>query len=84
MHADYDFTGHSHGAFQNYNPNYEDLAYGVMNASLGVDSGSWKVSLYAKNLLNDHTIIQSPQVNSLIEGYTVRPMTIGISGRKDF
>ena len=84
VHADYDWTGHSHGSFDNALPNYEDLSYGVLNASFGIDTGTLKISIYAKNLLNDHTIIQKPTVNSVTEGYTVRPLTAGITARQDF
>jgi outer membrane receptor protein involved in Fe transport len=83
-HVDYDFIGHSHGAFQTYLPQYENRAYGVVNAQLGVDTDTWKIYLFAKNLLNDHTIYQQPTVASVTEGYTVRPLTIGISAREDF
>jgi outer membrane receptor protein involved in Fe transport len=83
-HVDYDFTGHSHGAFQTYLPNYENKAYGVVNAQLGVEADTRKIYLFVKNLLNDHTIYQQPTVASVTEGYTVRPLTIGISVRQDF
>jgi len=83
-HVDYDFTGHSHGAFQTDLPSYENKAYGVVNAQLGVDTDTWKIYLFAKNLFNDHTIYQQPTVASVTEGYTVRPLTIGISAREDF
>jgi hypothetical protein len=36
------------------------------------------VSLYAKNVLNWKNIIQYPSVNSVQQGYTVRPATFGI------
>jgi outer membrane receptor protein involved in Fe transport len=83
-HVDYDFTGHSHGAFQTYLPNYENKAYGVVNAQLGVEADTRKIYLFVKNLLNDHTVYQQPTVASVTEGYTVRPLTIGISVRQDF
>jgi iron complex outermembrane receptor protein len=83
-HVDYDFTGHSHGAFQTDLPDYENRAYGVVNAQLGVDTDTWKIYLFAKNLLNDRTIYQQPTVASVTEGYTVRPLTIGISAKEEF
>jgi outer membrane receptor protein involved in Fe transport len=83
-HVDYDFTGHAHGAFQTYLPNYENAAYGIVNAQLGVNDEKWKIYLFAKNLLNDHTIYQQPTDSSITEGYTVRPLTVGISARRDF
>jgi outer membrane receptor protein involved in Fe transport len=83
-HVDYDFTGHSHGAFQTSLPNYENKAYGVVNAQLGVDTDTWKIYLFAKNLFNDRTIYQQPTIASITEGYTVRPLTIGISVKENF
>jgi outer membrane receptor protein involved in Fe transport len=83
-HVDYDFTGHSHGAFQTYLPNFENRAYGVANAQVGVDTDTLKIYLFVKILLNDHTIYQQPEVASVTEGYTVRPFTIGVSVKRDF
>jgi hypothetical protein len=37
------------------------------------------VGFYAKNLLNWKNIIQYPSVNSVQEGYTVRPATLGVT-----
>jgi hypothetical protein len=56
----------------------------VANAQLGVDTDTLKIYLFAKNLLNDHTIYQQPIVASVTEGYTVRPLTVGVSVRRDF
>jgi len=83
-HVDYNFIGHAHGAFQTDLPNYENAAYGVLNAQLGVNHDALKVYLFAKNLLNDHTIYQQPTDSSVTEAYTLRPFTIGISARRDF
>ncbi len=82
--ADYEFTGHSHGSFETADPNYLNPAYGVMNGSLGLEMGSIKASLYAKNLLNDRTILQRPSDAEVTEGYTVRPLTVGITISKKF
>jgi len=84
VHGDFNFIGHAHGSYQTDNPNYENAAYGVINATAGIDTGSLRVSLYAKNLANDRTIIQRPQIDSVTEAYTVQPLTVGISARKDF
>ncbi len=82
--ADYDYTGPSHGNYQVYNPNYKDRGYGVLNGTVGVEWDSWTASLFAKNLTNDHKIIQEPQINSVYGGYTVRPLTYGVSLKKTF
>jgi len=56
----------------------------VLNGSIGIEAGSLKVSLYGKNLANNQTIIQRPNVADIYEGYTVRPMTIGVNLSKQF
>jgi outer membrane receptor protein involved in Fe transport len=81
---DYDWTGQSNGSYQTNNPNYLNPAYGVMNMTLGARLQRWEVAVFAKNLLDDHTIIQSPTINSLVEGYTVQPVTAGVRVSKAF
>jgi len=81
---DYDYTGPSNGTYQVSNPNYNDPSYGVMNLTVGVDLASWQGQLYARNLLNDHTVIQSPTINSLVTGYAMQPLTVGIRISKRF
>jgi outer membrane receptor protein involved in Fe transport len=82
--TDYAWTGHSFGSYQPGNANYFNPSYGVLNASLTLAASKYEVSLYAKNLNNDQKIIQSPQINTVVEGYTVRPRTIGLTGRYFF
>jgi outer membrane receptor protein involved in Fe transport len=96
--TDYDFNGKSSGSYVRsgsasacgldpgacFSPNYSDPMYGVLNASAGIDTGEMQVFLFAKNLANDQTIIQRPQVNSVIEGYTVQPLTVGLSFAHQF
>ena len=81
---DYDYTGPSNGSYLVGNPNYSNPGYGVMNLTIGVDSGEWEFALYARNLLNNHTIIQSPTINALVEGYAVQPLTAGLRVSKRF
>lgn len=51
---------------------------------LGATRDTWSVGLYAKNLLNWKNIIQYPSVNSVQEGYTVRPLTLGVTATVGF
>ena len=81
---DYNWTGHAYGDYLPTNPNYNNPAYGVLNASMRVSGKNFDVSFYAKNLANDKTIIQTPLINTVVEGYTVRPRTIGLTGRIRF
>ncbi len=81
---DYGWTGASNGSYQIANPNFHNPAYGVMNLTIGADVGDWQVSAFVKNLLDDQTIIQSPTINSLVEGYTVPPLTAGVRASLKF
>ena len=56
----------------------------VLNANVGIDTGSLQVSLYAKNLLNDRKIIQRPTIEQLTSAYTLTPLTVGLSVSKQF
>jgi outer membrane receptor protein involved in Fe transport len=84
--GDYEYTGKSYGAFspQASAPFYTDPSYSTVNARAGITVGSVEVSLFAKNLSNDRTILQSPQINGVTEGYTLRPRTIGLSAQAKF
>jgi outer membrane receptor protein involved in Fe transport len=82
--GDYEYTGKSFGSFQVDTPQYLNPSYDVVNLNLGVGYGKYEVSVYAKNLFDDRTILQSPQINSVIQGYTLRPQTIGLSFQAKF
>jgi iron complex outermembrane recepter protein len=84
MRTDFDWTGMSYGSFQATDPDYINPAYGVLNGSVGIDMGSLQILVFGKNLANNQTIIQRPNVASVVEGYTVRPLTIGLSISKQF
>ena len=77
--ADFPYTGRSRGYFDSSGLDHLfQPAYGILNMSAGVTRNGLSLSLYAKNLLNWKNIIQYPSVNSVQEGYTVRPMTVGL------
>ncbi len=82
--TDYNWVGRSHGSYVRSNPDFTNPQYDVLNLSVGVDAGDWQATLYVKNLGDDETIIQRPLINSVIEGYTVRPLTVGLNVAKQF
>ncbi|HTY48416.1 MAG TPA: TonB-dependent receptor [Steroidobacteraceae bacterium] len=87
--GDFEQTGKSYGSFlvstaEAPNPTYINPAYHVVNLALGVSFSRYELSLFAKNLLNDQTILQSPVVNTVTMGYTLRPLTAGIALRAKF
>jgi iron complex outermembrane receptor protein len=77
--ADWKYIGSSHGTFVQTNHDYLRPAYTLLGASIGIDSGSWQVSVFAKNLLDEKKIIQSPADNFVAEGYTPVPRIIGVA-----
>ncbi len=83
-HADAVWTGESNGDFVVTNPDYHDPSYAVVNASTGINFRGLEISLYSNNLLDNTTIIKHPQVNLVIEAYTVQPRTTGIRFAKHF
>jgi outer membrane receptor protein involved in Fe transport len=83
--ADAPFTGRSRAYFATSGlANQFSPGYGIVNLNVGFARESLKVGFYAKNLLNRKTIIQYPSVLSVPEGYTVRPLTSGITFAMQF
>lgn len=87
--GDFEQTGKSYGSFlvstpAAPNPSYINPSYHVVNLALGVNFSRYELSLFAKNLLDDRTVLQSPQVNTVTLGYTLRPLTAGIELRANF
>ncbi len=82
--ADYDLTGRSNGTFNPTQPDYVRPEYSVLNASVGVNFRGFDISVFAKNLLDDKKIIQQPALLSLYEGYTLRPLTVGLNVKTKF
>jgi outer membrane receptor protein involved in Fe transport len=78
--ADYAYTGRARAYFDSSGLNQLfSPGYGIVNLNVGFTRDKLTVGLYAKNLFNWNNIIQYPSVNSVPEGYTVRPATIGIT-----
>ncbi len=77
--ASFAWTGTTHSSFLVTDPNYRNPGYGVLNATMGATFGRFEATLYARNLLDDRTIYQRPQINTVTEAYTVQPLTIGVT-----
>lgn len=73
------WVGSSHGTLVKSDPDYERPNYMTADLSAGVSVGQWDFSVFAKNLFNNDTIIQRPNVQSVSEGYRLVPRTIGIN-----
>jgi iron complex outermembrane receptor protein len=84
FHTDVDRVGHSFGSFHNTDPDYSRPAYTTVNMNLGVATSRYDVSLFARNLFNEDTIIQHPALLFINQGIIARPRTIGLSVRASF
>jgi len=82
--ANFLFTGHSYGSYQTNNSNYNNPAYGIWNLSAIIENRKYQIMFYAKNAFNNQQIIQQPEINTVFEGYTVRPRTIGVQATLKF
>ena len=87
--ADWEYTGQSYGSFiistpEAPNPSYINSSYSAVNFSTGVNVGRYQLSLFAKNLLDNKTVLQAPTINSVTMGYALRPLTVGIGIQAKF
>ena len=94
------WVGASHGVVIDSNPDYKRPSYITLDASAGIDVGRWEVTLFGRNLTNNNKIIQRPdiegsaspiyQFNYLgtatrnLQGFTLRPLTIGMNASLRF
>jgi len=77
---DWSMVGPSHGAFTPDDLDYDRPSYGTLNAALGVSfANNVDLSIFGKNLLNEDKIIQRPNRLAVEQGYTLRPITIGVT-----
>jgi len=84
FHTDVDRIGSSYGSFDNTDPDYARPAYTTVNMNLGVTAGRFDVSLFARNLFDNDTIIQRPALLFINQGIVQRPRTVGLSVRANF
>jgi iron complex outermembrane recepter protein len=82
--TDWNWTGTSHGTVLKMDPDYRRPAYNILGLTAGIDYDAWEFALFAKNLRNEQTIIQRPNLQSVNRGYTLTPRTIGISASLKF
>jgi iron complex outermembrane recepter protein len=71
-------TGTSHGTVVQAAPDYRRPGYTTWDASTGISRGSFDLTLFGKNLSNEQKILQRPNVQSVNEGFTLRPRTVGL------
>lgn len=57
---------------------------GTSGLTTSATIGNLEVSLFVKNLNNNQTVLQRPNVDAFYEGYYLRPRTIGGSVQYKF
>jgi len=77
-------TGESYGSYSTTSKDYRRPSYDLVDASVGVDVADVQLSLFAKNLLNEDTIIQKPSVLFVTQGLALRPRTVGLNVKAKF
>ncbi|GGX92904.1 TonB-dependent receptor [Massilia dura] len=73
------WVGSSKGSLNPEQTDYQRPAYHTVDLSAGLTLDRYKLSLFVKNALDDDTIIQHPQVASIVQGYRLMPRSIGMS-----
>ncbi len=86
--ADYEYTGKSYGSFQVStpdapNPSYIDPAYSVVNLNVGVNWALRGVAVCQEpDSTTHHPAVSDHQRRH--EGYTLRPLTVGMALQAKF
>ncbi|MES2297283.1 MAG: TonB-dependent receptor [Pseudomonadota bacterium] len=73
------WVGSSKGSLNPEQTDYNRPAYHTADVSAGMAFDRFNVSLFVKNVFDTDTVIQHPQVASIVQGYRVAPRSIGIS-----
>jgi outer membrane receptor protein involved in Fe transport len=77
--SNWNWVGPSHGSLSATDPDYERPVYDVLGASVGFNLGNIEVALFGTNLTDDRKIIQRPNLQLVNRGYTLQPLTLGLS-----
>lgn len=73
------WVGASKGSLDPEQTDYERPSYHTADFSAGMSFSRYQVSLFVKNALDTDTVIQHPQVASIVQGYRVAPRSVGMS-----
>jgi len=73
------WVGSSHGSLDPSQTDYNRPAYHSTDLSAGVTVGSLAYTVFVKNAFDTDTLIQHPQVASIVQGYRLAQRSIGFS-----
>lgn len=82
--GDMQWVGPSKGSLNPGHADYERPAYHTAGFSAGVGFDRYNFTVFVKNAFDNRTIIQHPQVASIVQAYRVPPRSIGISAAVRF
>lgn len=77
--GDVRWVGSSYGSLNPEQTDYRRPAYHTVDLSAGLNFDRASLTVFVKNALDDDTIIQHPQVASIVQGYRLTPRSIGMS-----
>ena len=78
------WVGSSKGSLDPEQTDYQRPAYHTADFSAGMAFDRYKLSVFVKNALDNDTVIQHPQVASIVQGYRLAPRSIGMSVAASF
>lgn len=73
------WVGASKGSLDPDSTDYRRPAYHTADLSAGISFDRFKLGAFIKNAFDNDTVIQHPQVASIVQGYRVQPRSIGLS-----
>ena len=73
------WVGSSRGSLDPTDTDYSRPGYYTAEFSAGISIDKFDFTAFIKNAFDNDTIIQHPQVASIVEGYRLFPRTIGVS-----
>jgi outer membrane receptor protein involved in Fe transport len=78
------WVGPSQGTIFHDDPDFERPAYFVMGGSAGIKWTRLDLTLFVTNLLDQHKVLQRPNIALVEYGITVRPRTVGLGANYSF
>ncbi|MEJ7805229.1 MAG: TonB-dependent receptor [Telluria sp.] len=73
------WVGSSKGSLDPEQTDHNRPSYRTADLSAGITLDRYQLSVFVKNAFDTDTVIQHPQVASIVQGYRVAPRSIGIS-----
>ena len=73
------WVGASKGSLDPDQTDHERPSYHTADFSAGITLDRYDWTIFVKNAFDNDTVIQHPQVASIVQGYRLTPRSIGIS-----